>query len=75
MIGDLVPTARGWEMEAPTQCPNGHRLGPNRCLVGHQPCHCQGSHTTWTCRQCDTTIYYPPITPECVLLHGPAAVR
>lgn len=23
-----------WAEDAPTHCPNGHRLGPNRVLVG-----------------------------------------
>jgi hypothetical protein len=39
MIGDLVQTAAGtWLERAPTHCPSGHRLGPNRSLVGHTAC-------------------------------------
>jgi len=36
-IGDLVQTTAGkWITHRPTRCPNGHPLGPNQVLVGHQ---------------------------------------
>jgi len=39
MIGDLVETAKGtWGTEAPTRCPSGHTLMPDRMLVGFQVC-------------------------------------
>jgi len=53
----------------------GHRLGPNRALVGRQPCSCCGGHMTWACRQCGAVVYAPPIGPRCRVLHGAAAVR
>jgi hypothetical protein len=34
MIGDLVQTARGWELQAPTECVNGHPLTAGKTLVG-----------------------------------------
>jgi hypothetical protein len=34
MIGDLVRTRKGWAIEAPTRCPNGHTLTPGEMLVG-----------------------------------------
>lgn len=39
---------------APSRCPAGHRLTPNRVLVGWIPCDCTpgaGGHRTWTCRK------------------------
>jgi hypothetical protein len=49
---------------APTHCPNGHRLGPNRVLVGWHPCGCAGGsgHRTYSCRECHVVIYQPPHT-------------
>ena len=39
MLGDLVQTTTGrWITHLPTHCPNGHTLGPNQVLVGHQAC-------------------------------------
>ena len=36
---ELVQTTAGkWITHPPTRCPNGHRLGPNDVLVGHQAC-------------------------------------
>jgi len=58
----------------PEHCPNGHRLGPNRTLVGNQPCDC-GRDMYWACRTCDAGIYAPELTESCGLLHGPAAVK
>jgi len=56
---------------------NGHEFGPGRALVGHQPClgHGDGGHTTWTCRECDQTVYGPPLNTHCTTLNGPATVR
>ncbi|WP_156042418.1 hypothetical protein [Rhodococcus sp. UNC363MFTsu5.1] len=49
---------------APTHCPNGHRLGPRRCLVGWEQCGCadarRGGHRTHFCRTCGVTIRTPP---------------
>lgn len=47
---------------APALCPNGHTLGPNRCLVGWEQCACtpHGGHRTHTCRTCWVTIRKPP---------------
>jgi hypothetical protein len=39
VLGELVQTTAGkWITHAPTRCPNGHTLGPNQVLVGHQAC-------------------------------------
>jgi hypothetical protein len=75
MIGELVQTRTGWAVDAPTECVNGHPFGPNRVLVGHQPCTCRGSHIAWTCRTCDATFYWPPTNPLCSVLTGAATVR
>ncbi len=78
VLGELVQTTRGeWITHPPTRCPNGHPLGPNQVLVGHQACLGHGGgHTTWTCRTCDETVYGPPlINTHCTALIGPAAVR
>ena len=67
MLGELVQTTRGeWITHPPTRCPNGHPLGPNQVLVGHQACLGHGGgHTTWTCRTCDQTVYGPPLNTHC----------
>jgi hypothetical protein len=73
MLGELVPTTIGkWIIHAPTRCPNGHALGPQQVLVGHQACLGHGGgHTTWTCRLCDATVYGPPLNTHCTTLgHG-----
>jgi hypothetical protein len=75
MIGELVQTAKGWELQAPSECVNGHPFTPGQMLVGHQPCTCQGGHTVWTCRECDAMFYWPPTDPLCSVLSGAAAVR
>jgi hypothetical protein len=77
MIGDLVQTTAGiWIVRAPTRCPMGHRLGPKLCLVGHTACGGHGGgHLTWTCRECDQTVYGPPLNTHCSVITGPAAVR
>lgn len=75
MIGDLVQTVRGWELQAPMECVNGHPLTAGKTLVGHQPCICRGSHMGWTCRICESTFYWPPTDPTCSVLVGAARVR
>lgn len=77
-VGELVQATDGrWIVYPPRECPNGHKLGPDRVLVGHQVCGGEdpGGHTTWTCLECDATIYAPPIGEVCLVLHGPAQVR
>jgi hypothetical protein len=76
-IGDLVQTTAGtWIIRRPSRCPNGHEFGPNKALVGYQACLGHGGgHTTWTCRQCDETVYGPPLNTHCTTLDGPATVR
>jgi hypothetical protein len=77
-IGDLgVRSTNGqWMVLAPERYPNGHTLGANRSLVGHQACLGHGGgHTTWTCRQCDTVVYGAPQGSHCAMLSGPASVR
>ena len=75
--GQLVRTTNGqWITKPPAHCPNGHILGPNQVLVGHQACLGHGGgHTTWTCRTCDQTMYGPPLNTHCHTLDGPAVVR
>jgi hypothetical protein len=75
--GDLVRTGvNRWIIEPPTHCANGHPLGPNQVLVGHEACLGHGGgHTTWTCRLCDHTEYGPPTGAHCTTLNGPARVR
>jgi hypothetical protein len=77
VLGELVQTTAGeWITHPPTHCPNGHTLGPGQVLVGHQACLGHGGgHTTWTCRQCDSTVYGPPLNTHCTALDGPATVR
>jgi hypothetical protein len=46
MIGDIVQTRDGrWIELAPTHCPEGHRLGPKRVLVGYAACGGHGAAT------------------------------
>jgi hypothetical protein len=75
--GELVQaTNEQWITKPPTRCPNGHTLGPNQVLVGHQACLGHGGgHTTWTCRTCDATVFGPPLNTHCKTLDGPATVR
>jgi hypothetical protein len=70
MIGDLHETPKDWVLEAPTECINGHPPGPNRSLVGHHPCTCQGSHIGWTCRTCNETFFWLPTDPLRSVLAG-----
>lgn len=76
-VGDLIRYRGQWMTEAPTYCPNGHQLGPNRCLVGHTACggHGGGGHTIWHCRTCEAITYGPPLAKHCNIAIGPAAVR
>ena len=62
---NLRRVRNGWAEDAPSRCPNGHRLGPNLVLVSWQPCGNCGGHRTHFCRTCAETIYTPPITPCC----------
>ena len=77
MLGDLVRNSRGqWITQPPRSCQNGHELGFGAVLVGHQACLGHGGgHTTWTCRQCDQTVYGPPLNSHDTTLDGPATVR
>ena len=77
MLGELVKTTAGkWITHPPTRCPNGHPLGANQVLVGHQACLGHGGgHTTWHCRICDAVTYGPPLNTHCTALEGPATVR
>ena len=65
VLGELVKTTSGkWISHPPTRCPNGHTLGPNRSLVGHQACLGHGgAHTTWTCLTCDATVLVEQVAP------------
>lgn len=55
---------------APKRCPNGHRLGPHRVVVGWKPCTCAtalrpsgaSGHRTYLCIVCDAEIAIPPHT-------------
>jgi hypothetical protein len=77
VLGELVQTTTGkWITRPPTRCPDGHSLGPGAVLVGHQACLGHGGgHTTWTCRECDATVYGRPLNTHCRTLDGPATVR
>jgi hypothetical protein len=73
-VGALVQTTAGtWITKPPLRCSNGHGLGPGRVLVGHVACkgHGGGGHTTWTCRECDDTVYGLPLGPHCEIHTGP----
>jgi hypothetical protein len=67
VLGELVQTTAGtWITRPPTRCPNRHSLGPGQVLVGHSACLGHGGgHTTWTCRNCDATVYGPPLNTHC----------
>lgn len=48
---------------APAHCPAGHALGPQKVLVGTQPCQCAGiAHRTWQCVTCATVMVWPRCT-------------
>ncbi|MFD4457720.1 hypothetical protein [Nocardia sp. NPDC058480] len=63
--GRLYRTRRGWVEPEPAACPNGHRLGPGRVLVGKIACAAVGLHRTHACRTCDAVIMWPPLTDAC----------
>ena len=45
---------------------NGHTLGANEVVVGHQACLGHGGrHTTRTCCTCDPTVYRPSLNVHC----------
>lgn len=74
-VGDLVRCTDGTSMvRPPERCQDGHQLGPNKMLVGHQPCGCghRGGHMTWACLECGHVLYAPPLAPECRPLAGAA---
>ena len=64
-VGKLVP--------APTRCPRGHALRPDRTLLRAVSCSC-GRHTTWRCL-CGEVIYRPVLSEHCRLLNGRASTR
>ncbi|GAC66531.1 hypothetical protein GS4_02_02420 [Gordonia soli NBRC 108243] len=41
----------------PTQCPNGHELGPNRILVGWDNTHLPHPCRLYVCRACDARMH------------------
>lgn len=45
-----------WLEPSPTHCPNGHRLGPNRVVVGWDNM-LEVPVRTWTCLKCGAIIY------------------
>ena len=53
-------TDGSWMVRPPQHCPNGHRLGPGRTLVGLPTVRLRpprGGHMTWACRECgDVTL-------------------
>src|SRR5258705_1018450 len=55
---------------APTRCPRGHALRPDRTLLRTVSCSC-GQHTTWRCH-CGEVIYRPALAEHCRLLNGRA---
>ncbi|MFV8242202.1 hypothetical protein [Mycolicibacterium peregrinum] len=75
-VGDLVQLTDGrWMTLSPDWCPNGHRLGGGRTLVGTHACSCLTRHTSWFCRECGAMIYAPELGKACSLVNGPASVR
>jgi hypothetical protein len=45
---------------APSRCPAGHPFGPEKVLVGTQPCLCAGlAHRTWQCVRCSAVLVWP----------------
>jgi hypothetical protein len=71
--GDLIQCRGKWMFEPPAHRPNGHRLGPNRTLVGHVACsgHNGGGHTIWHCIACEAITYGPTLAAHCTALDGP----
>ncbi|GAA1737789.1 hypothetical protein GCM10009832_20410 [Dietzia kunjamensis subsp. schimae] len=66
-MSDPVATVRSmlWTEDAPTHCPYGHELGPDRVLVGWDAGR-SGSldhgHRVHICRQCGTIMSWTPIS-------------
>ena len=65
--------AVGKLVRAPTRCPRGHALRPDRTLLRTVSCSC-GRHTTWRCH-CGEVIYRPVLSEHCRLLNGRASTR
>ncbi|MFD4442550.1 hypothetical protein ACFWPK_22545 [Nocardia sp. NPDC058519] len=65
--GRLYQVRHGyWVEPEPVACPNGHRLGPGRVLVGSLACPAAGGHhRTHCCRTCGAVIMWPPPTERC----------
>jgi hypothetical protein len=66
-VGDLIRYRGKWITEAPTHCPNGHRLGPGRSLVGHAAY--TESRPATTPRRADRPLrwgnpWHPPTAPR-----------
>jgi len=60
-----INPSRQLQEARPTVCPAGHRLGPDRMLVGALPCLCYSAqhprvHRTWRCVACDACWVWPP---------------
>jgi hypothetical protein len=56
----ILPDGRLAEIP-PSECPNGHRLGPRRVLVGWTPDIEKGYGAGWrtfTCVECSSVIRY-----------------
>lgn len=53
-----------WVEPGLASCPNGHRLGPQRVLIGWRACLCRGEagvsgHRLYDCRTCGETVMVP----------------
>ena len=58
---------------APTRCPRGHPLRPERTLVRIVACAC-GMHTSWRCH-CGEVTYGPALAEESSLRSRRAHIR
>lgn len=59
---DTVPSML-WTEDAPTHCPNGHRLGPGRVLVGWMAPRAgtlEQGYRTHECRECGAVTKWEP---------------
>jgi len=77
-IGELVRCTDGsWMGQATAALPRWASARRRRGAHRPQPCSCsrRGGHTTWACLECDGVMYAPPLTSDCRVLAGPAAVR
>lgn len=75
MDSRLIRTRKGYaEPGPPERCPAGHPLrGPGRVLVGTQQCSAcaeagVGPHRSYSCRECNRTVYDPEPNAECSLV-------